>query len=325
MLLCLLATACGGVGSTPAAGPPPPGARPGEFLQRSIDMGAEARSYRLFVPSTYEPRRPAPLVVMLHGCIQDAADLAAGTRMNEVAEEHGFLVAYPEQPATANPQRCWNWYLPEHQQRDRGEPAAIAAITRAVATEFRVHPRRVYVAGISAGGAMSVIMAAAYPELFAAAGSHSGVGYAFARTLEEGLRTMRGEVRAADHHADRLREAIGARGRPVPLIVFHGDADPVVSPANAEAIVSQWNATRSHGSRAGRPAAAQVREDSTPDGTRYRVVIGREGGSSATEWWTVHGLGHAWSGGAPGGSFADPRGPDASREMIRFFRAHPRR
>jgi poly(hydroxyalkanoate) depolymerase family esterase len=328
MLLCLLASACGaGAGRTAAAGPapaPPADASPpgtGEFRERTFRWAEGDRAYRLYVPSGYDGRSTVPLVVMLHGCIQDPVDMAAGTRMNEVAEEHIFLVAYPEQPASANPQRCWNWYLDEHQQRDRGEPALIAALARALLREFQVDARRVYVAGMSAGGAMSMVMAATYPDLFAAAGSHSGIGFALARSLEEGMQLIRNDPPLADLRGERLVEAIGAHGRVVPVIVFQGGADPVVHPVNAPTIVEQWRLA--HAAVAGEtaPALAEQRQGRTPDGVDYTVTLARAAATTA-ELWTVPGLGHAWSGGAPAGTFTDPTGPDATREMVRFFLAH---
>ncbi len=243
---------------------------------------AGARRYRLYVPAAYDGEKPVPLVVMLHGCTQDPDDLAAGTRMNARAEAEGFLVVYPEQTAAQHPQKCWSWYDPAHQERAKGEPEILAGITRRVMETHRVDPSRVYVAGISAGGAMALVLAAAYPELYAAAAVHSAVPYRAARGVQEALRAMKsgGEPPALP-------------GRAVPLLVFHGAEDTVVHPVNAEQLVRQWTAASPAG---GRPVESRI----------------------------VPGVGHAWSGGAPEGSYTDPKGPDATAEIVRFLLSHAR-
>ena len=273
----------------------------GQFLARSFSNEAGTRPYKLFVPSSYAGH-PMPLVVMLHGCTQSPEDFAAGTGMNRAAEAEGFLVVYPGQTASANAQKCWNWFDPADQSRGRGEPSLIAGITREVMANYAVDPARVYVAGLSAGGAAAAIMAETYPELYAAAGVHSGLACGAARDLNSALAAMRG----------------GAAGRPggghrtVPTIVFHGDRDTVVSPRNADAVVAQVAAGREEVRRAGEaghPFECTVRRD--------------EAGRVVTEQWTVNGGGHAWFGGSAAGSYTDPRGPDATAEMLRFFREHP--
>ena len=252
---------------------------------------AGSRSYSLYLPPRHATQG-MPLVVMLHGCKQDPEDFAAGTRMNRLADRLGFAVVYPAQSARANVSRCWNWFQPVHQRRE-GEPSLIAGITREVVARYGLDARRVYVAGLSAGGAMAAVMANAYPELYAAIGIHSGLGYAAAQDLPSALAAMRGKgARTASTTA-------------IPTIVFHGDGDTTVHPSNGEHATTGTLDKVEKGQANGRAFTR----------TRHRDAAGRV----VLEHWLVHGAGHAWSGGSSRGSYADPSGPDASREMLRFF------
>jgi poly(hydroxyalkanoate) depolymerase family esterase len=284
----------------------------GRFEAFSYAGDAGTRAYRLYVPGGGDAGRPLPLVVMLHGGTQDAAAFAAATGMNDLAERQGFLVAYPEQPASANPGKYWNWFAPAHQHRDAGEPSLIAGITRQVTDRHGADPARVYVAGFSAGGAMAAVMAAVYPDLYAAAGVHSGVRYAAAGDVASGFAAMkRGPKRPG-----RLQ------GRPRPLIVFHGDRDKTVVPANAAGLIDDvLTAAGPDGDRGTPPA---VTGGQVPGGHAYtRTCYQDPAGAALAECWIVHQSGHAWSGGVPHASYTDPRGPDASAELIRFFDEHP--
>lgn len=275
---------------------------PGQFLAGSFGNGAGTRRYRVYVPAR-AAAGPRPLVVMLHGCQQSAADFAAGTAMNRLAEEHGCLVLYPDQERGANSSNCWNWFDAAHQQREQGEPSILAGMTRQVVQEHGADPRRVYVAGLSAGGAMAAVMGAAYPELYAAVGVHSGLPVGAARDLMSGLNAMKGK---------HLHGASRTLRRRVPLIVFHGDQDAVVHPSNGEVLVRQFLGEGTVREIEERGAAGAGR-------THTRTTALDDAGRVVAEHWILHGAGHAWAGGDPAGSYTDAAGPDASAEMLRFF------
>ena len=288
----------------------------GRFTSASYSSPQGTRAYKLFIPSAYRGQ-PLPLIVMLHGCTQSPGDFAAGTRMNELAESEPCFVAYPEQAQSANPSRCWNWFKGTDQVRERGEPALIAGIVEQIVNSFEIDRSRVFVAGLSAGGAMALIMAAAYPEIFAAVGVHSGLPYRAAGDLPSALAAMkRGALPVS---GDQLTSAAGpvVKGSPLPTIVFHGDRDTTVNPRNGAAVIRQ--ATQALIDNAG-DLRRTVEQDIAPGGRGYTRTVGRDaGGKVRLEQWVVHGAGHAWSGGSSRGSFTDAKGPDASRAMLRFF------
>jgi poly(hydroxyalkanoate) depolymerase family esterase len=281
----------------------PEGAR---FIEGRYSSPAGSRAYRLFVPSRYQ-ERPLPLVVMLHGCTQSPDDFAAGTRMNLIAEEQDCFVVYPAQPSQANQAKCWNWFRTADQQRDRGEPSLIAGITRQIMDDYLVDRKRVYVGGLSAGAAAAAIMGATYDDLYAAIGIHSGLACGVATDLPSALVAMR---QGGSGH-----KVISGGRTPVPTIVFHGDRDTTVHPNNGDQILEQ--SVRTIG------AQKKVHRGQVPGGHAYtRTVLSDASGRGMLEHWTIHGAGHAWSGGSPAGSYTDPRGPDATREMLRFFLEH---
>ena len=273
-------------------------------LERRFGNLAGSRAYRLYVPSGYEGQ-PVPLVVMLHGSSQTPRDFAIGTRMDTMAEEQGFLVAYPDQPRSANIVRSWNWFRPGDQQRDWGEPAILAGMTRRIMQDFAVDPARIYVSGLSSGGAAAAIMALTYPDLYAAVGIHSGLAGGSAKSVSSAFSAMRRGALIRPMRATR----------PLPTILFHGDRDRTVAPVNGDQAIAQ-----------ARPAGdlhASISLGHAESGMAYtKTELTAPDGNQGTEQWLLHGADHAWAGGSQVGSYTDPKGPDASREMLRFFMSH---
>ena len=279
-----------------------------QFIDGVYRNHAGTRSYKLYIPSSYHGQA-MPLIVMLHGCTQNPDDFAAGTQMNALAEEKECFVVYPAQTQGANSSRCWNWFNAIDQQRDQGEPSLIAGIARQVIDDYPVNEREVFVAGLSAGGAMAVIVGTLYPDLFAAVGVHSGLPFASAQDLPSALAAMKG---GAMPNAQRRAPAGG-----VPIIVFHGDRDTTVNPRNGDELIAQGVRSQA----GGKAAKADSIDGSVPNGHRYtRTTHSQADGSPLGEHWVIHGAGHAWSGGSGSGSYTDDKGPDASREMLRFFK-----
>jgi len=278
-----------------------------KFIEDAYSNPAGRLAYKLFVPSRYRGE-PIPLVVMLHGCTQSPDDFAAGTRMNFIAEKQTCLVVYPAQRSEANQAKCWNWFRAADQQRGRGEPSLIAGITRQIMHDYSVDPKRVYVGGLSAGAAAAVVMGATYSDLYAAIGVHSGLACGAATDLPSAFVAMRqgGGSDAKVPLPD---------GPPVPTIVFHGDRDITVHPDNGDYILEQSIRTTT--------TQKNVHRGRVPGGYAFTRTIHTDArGRGVFEHWNIHGAGRAWSGGSPVGSYTDPRGPDATREMLRFFLEH---
>lgn len=289
---------------------------PGHATPGGMIAGAHAGlAYKLHVPATRPSR--APLLVMLHGCTQDADQFATSTRMNALADREGFLVLYPTQSALANPRRCWNWFMPAHQGRGQGEPAAIAGLVEAIARQHDVDARRVYVAGLSAGGAMATVLGAAYPDVFAAVGVCAGLAYGAAKDVDSALAAMaKGAPEAAAQPA-RVTGAMGARKRVVPLLVIQGTRDSRVVPVNADQLAAQWAAAAGLPAEpAGREAVAALPDTRSVEKAVWRDPLGR----AVVERWLVTDLGHAWPGGDAAGTHVDPIGPSASEAFWTFFR-----
>ncbi|WP_426615311.1 extracellular catalytic domain type 1 short-chain-length polyhydroxyalkanoate depolymerase [Bradyrhizobium sp. McL0616] len=277
-----------------------------KFIDGTYSNDAGSRTYKLFIPSGYQRGQPHSLVVMLHGCTQSPDDFAAGTRMNFIAEEQNCLVVYPAQPRGANPSKCWNWFRAADQRRDEGEPSLIAGITRQVMRDYSIDPKCVFVAGLSAGGAAAAIMGATYSDLYAAVGIHSGLAYGAASDMPSAFTAMRQGGKGA-------RPA--AAGPMIPTIVFHGDRDTTVHPDNGALVVEMAiGATKTQ---------KKVHRGQIPGGHGYTRTTHVDGQREILEHWNIHGASHAWSGGSPAGSYTDGDGPDATKEMLRFFLEHP--
>ena len=289
----------------------------GRFLSKSFSNQMGSRQYKVYIPSSYSGQ-PLPLMVMLHGCTQNPDDFSAGTQMNAVAEEKQCFVVYPAQDQSANASKCWNWFKAVDQQRGQGEPSIIAGITEAVIAEYGLDRDKVYIAGLSAGGAMAIIMGTTYPDLYKAVGVHSGLPYAAANDLSSAMRAMRGVAarHARHHHGGGASQAALAA---IPIIVFHGDRDTTVSALNGDQLIDDFVRNFEQGEAVARMHVL-VEDGGKPGHRTYTRTSHHVGDQPAlAEHWVIHGAGHAWAGGSANGSYTDASGPDASREMLRFF------
>lgn len=273
------------------------------FDEGTFACAAGSRDYRVYVPQM--AGAPKGMILMLHGCTQSPVDFANGTGMNRLADQHGLIVVYPAQPRSANMNACWNWFQTGDQERDTGEPAILAGMTQELRDRHKVPASRVFVAGLSAGAAMAVILGRTYPELFAGVGVHSGLPYKAANTAPAAFAAMGGSPAAAQP----------APARPLPTIVFHGSDDRTVDVVNGSRIAEE-----------ARPGGAEVIDGGNAGGRSFtRTSVLSQAGKPTLEYWQIEGLGHAWSGGDSSGSYTDPEGPDASAEMVRFFLELPRK
>jgi poly(hydroxyalkanoate) depolymerase family esterase len=301
----------------------PAWAAQGQLAKGTFSNAAGSLSYEVYVPSTYAPGTPVPLVVAMHGCSQTAEQFRNLTGFDKLAEAKNAIVVFPEQSSGANQASCWNFFKPEHMQRGAGEPALIAGITQRVQEQYSIDPKRIYAAGLSAGGAMASVMSATYPDVFAAAGIGSGCEYAAGAECA-------GHQSADPEGAGReAHKAMGAHARVMPVIVFQGEEDTTVPVINAQQLVEQWQATNDwadNGARDGSiPAApSDIVKGAVPNGRSYTVAHYSDGhGGEFAQYWLVHGMGHAWSGGCSCETFSDPSGPDATAAMYDFFMSHP--
>jgi poly(hydroxyalkanoate) depolymerase family esterase len=302
----------------------------GRWVSGRASRPSGSRKYKLWIPAAYEPATPSPLVMMLHGCRQDPVELAVISGMNAVADLKNFLVVYPEQPMSANLLRCWNWFERKHQSRGSGEPSLLAAVIEEIRSSHNVDIARTYVVGLSAGAAMAVVLAATYPDLFAGVGAIAGLEFGAASSLREGLSAMKNGGPAPNQQGiaafQAMNGGLSARTKSrMPLIVFQGTADPYVNPVNAEQLIMQWAKTNhcldgDHGNNDVLAAVGELTNGSAAGGYNFQKYTYKDSaGRLLMEKWLIDGLGHAWPGSAVSGDFADPKGPNASQEMWRFF------
>ena len=305
----------------------------GTFQQYTYNGSAGSRPYYVYTPANYQAGNAVPLIVMLHGCTQTPTDFAAGTQMNALADQHQFIVVYPQQTSTYNSEDCWNWFLPADQSRGSGEPAIIAGIVQTVEqnrSQWAIDTNRVYVAGLSAGAAMAVIMGAAYPDIFAALGSGSGLEYKAATDQTSATTAMSSGGPNPTQQGQAAFNAMGSAARLVPTIVFQGTSDYTVYPVNGDQIVQQWMETdhlasnNTYNASFTSPSSTTNGQVSGTSGHAYTVNTWNDTkGNEVEEYWKITGMGHAWSGGSSSGSYTDPNGPSATQAMYNFFLAHP--
>jgi poly(hydroxyalkanoate) depolymerase family esterase len=283
-----------------------------------------ALDYRLYLPSGALRRRSLPLIVMLHGCRQDPLSFAEGTRMNKRAEDGRYAVLYPEQSTRSNPMRCWNWFETAS-IAGHGEAALIARLIDQITRRRRIDPRRVYLVGMSAGGAMACLLAVRHSRLFAACAIHSGVMYGVASSPMQAVSVMQsGASPASIDKARRLLHEVGEPEVTVPTLVIHGDRDATVNPLNADQIIVQLKErTEFIDPSMGKLLASGERL--IDDGGRaYRQQDYTQQGRSILRKILVQGLGHAWSGGDSRYEFNDAGGPDATQLILDFVMPHRR-
>lgn len=293
----------------------------GSFERVDFMHDGALHHYQLYVPPGASTGKPMPLVLMLHGCMQSPDDFATGTGMNPAAAAAHALVLYPAQLRSANPNACWNWFHPENQQRGTGEPALLVGMLRDVAVHHSVDPRQIYVAGMSAGGAMAAVLGREYPDMFAAVGVHSGLQAGAAHNVMAALSAM---STGAKPRSESKSPPQPTTTTPLPLIVFHGDADSTVHSKNGEQLVQE---TIQALGGVGIAVQHERLNGQSTAGQRFTRTVYRDAGaatSAVAEHWVLHGAGHAWSGGHAPGTLTDPRGISATQEMLRFFLEHPK-
>lgn len=301
----------------------------GSWVSGAVKNPSGSLDYKLWVASGYQKGKAVPLVLMLHGCMQKAEELAALSGMNDLADKNNFLVAYPEQTATANPLRCWNWFDPKHQSRDAGEPSLIAAVIQDVRAAHSIDAKRMFVVGISAGGAMAVVMVASYPEIFAGLGVIAGTEYKAGTTVQAGLAVMKQGGPDPNEQGllafEAIQKSLGGSKKLFPIIAFQGMKDPYVSPLNTYQLIAQWAQTNDYlddGKDNDSVSVQSTKETkgAVPNGYSFTKHSYYDGAKRLLmEKWLVDDLGHAWSGSPLANQFADPKGPNASAEMWRFF------
>jgi poly(hydroxyalkanoate) depolymerase family esterase len=295
---------------------------PGQLTAGTYTNGAGSLGYELYVPSSYRAGTAVPLVVALHGCTENADVYRQLSGWDTLAEAKGFIVLFPQQSSSRNYENCWNWFVSADMHRGSGEPAIIAGMVSSVEQKYAVDMHRVYVAGFSAGGAMANVMAATYPDVFAAVGVGSGCEY-------NGLPCVGWQGPPASQTGQAAYQAMGTHARVMPAIVFQGDSDYIVAPANGPLIVQEWQITDNYvldGAAIGPIPSAplSVANGVSSGGQSYTITHYGDGhGNDLIDYWVVHGMNHAWSGGSSSEQYSDPSGPSETAAMYAFFSSHP--
>ena len=303
----------------------------GIWQQYTYNGPAGSRPYFVYTPASYQVGTAVPLMVMLHGCTQTPADFAAGTQMDQLADQKQFIVVYPQQTSTYNQEKCWNWFDSADQSRGNGEPAIIAGIVQAVeqtTSQWTIDTHRIYAAGLSAGAAMTVILGATYPDIFAAIGVQSGLEYKAATSSADASTAVRQGGPDPVQQGQAAYNAMGSAARVVPTITFHGTSDYLVYPINGEQVVRQWMQTdhlASHNAyNASFNSPTSTTNGQVAGGHSYSVYTWNDNnGNEVQEYWLVNGMGHGWSGGSSSGTYTDPQGPGATQAIYNFFMSHP--
>jgi poly(hydroxyalkanoate) depolymerase family esterase len=263
-----------------------------------------------------------PVVVALHGCTESADSYRQLSGWDALGESKGFIVLFPQQLSSRNNLTCWNWFVQADMQRGSGEPAIIAGMVNTLEQSYSVDTHRVYVAGFSAGGAMATVMGATYPDMFAAVGSGSGCEY-------NGLPCLGNGGPSPSQTGQEAFQAMGRYARVMPAIVFQGDADNTVAPANGPQIAQEWQVTDNYvaSGSPNSPISSSPTHQSfgfTPGGTMYTTSYYGDGQTNnLIEYWSIHGMSHAWSGGNSAAQYSDPSGPSETDAMWAFFTSHP--
>jgi poly(hydroxyalkanoate) depolymerase family esterase len=306
----------------------------GTFTQYTYNGPAGSRPYYVYTPANYQVGTAVPMIVMLHGCTQTPTDFAAGTQMNTLADQDQFIVVYPQQTSTYNSEECWNWFQTADQSRGSGEPAIIAGIAKTVeqtTSQWTIDTNRVYVAGMSAGACMAVIMGATYPDIFAAIGVHSGLEYQAGTDQTSGTQALSQGGPNPTTQGQAAYNAMGSAAREVPTIDFQGQSDYTVYPVNGDRVIEQWMETDhlasngTYNASFSSPTTTTNGQVSGSSGHSYTVQTWNDtNGKEIEEYWKINGMGHAWSGGSSSGSYTDPNGPSATNAMYTFFMNHPK-
>ncbi|AWH53533.1 PHB depolymerase esterase [Stenotrophomonas sp. ESTM1D_MKCIP4_1] len=290
-----------------------------------------AREYQVWVPANYQPSQPLPLLLVLHGCVTGPNLMGEASGFNDVADTEGFIVVYPRQNVTANPMRCWNFPLPVNQARGSGEPSILAGIVDEVKAGYAVDPRRVYVTGISAGGAMTATMLACYSDVFAAGAIHAGGMYKGATTVSgSAYALLAGSIYSPDSNGRLAWQCSGSpKPRPLPVLVFHGSADSTVNPINGQQAVRQFLQTNDLAddgldNDSVKYVPTSTYQGQVPGGRSYTVDTYAYNGRVLAQHYVVQGMGHAWSGSQTGLPFTDAQGPDATLITWLFLKDNQR-